>query len=661
MQKRLCALLLSCVLLLTLSLPALAAEPGLANFKATASYRNGQFTDVSESDWFAASVATAYRLGLMKGASETWFNAGGNVTIAETITLAVRLHSTYETGACELPSGSPWYQPYVDYALEHQLIERTYADYQRPATRAEYAVIVGKAFPDEALRPINEVEDGAIPDVPMTRSYAQAVYRLYRAGILSGSDAKGTFNPDSNIRRSEVAALIARMADESQRREYSLAAPAAEPTPEPTPMPTPEPAPEPTAAPTVKDAVTIARECSPAVFFVEICDASGRPIQTGSGFFIDSSGVAVTNYHVIDGGSSATAVLTNGERHAVLGVYDCSPELDLALLKIDGSGFPVLETCNDAPPAGATVYAIGSPNGLDNSISQGIVANPARSVDGIDYIQFTAPISSGSSGGALINDMGQVIGVSTSTFVGSETSTVQNLNLALPVSLISRLGRDSYVPLSQVTGTASGDYGDWDDWGDWSDYDDDGWIYVENAEVLAVGVGEELEIPVYFHYSDAIYIIWDCPDGSEYYADVEWGEFEDDWIPAYITGKHPGFVVLQLDLYNHEQTVFLDEIMVCVEIVDAELTVSDSEPELYVGESMVLTFCTDVGNSDTTIYLTCEAEDDSVVDMEWGEWDGMDIDMTVTALRRGSTLIYVEMYDSYDNYLTGGYVPVTVY
>jgi S1-C subfamily serine protease len=110
-----------------------------------------------------------------------------------------------------------------------------------------------------------------------------------------------------------------------------------------------------------------------------VYDGNGDAYASGSGFFIDSSGLAVTNYHVIEGASAAAILTTDGEVYDVLGVYDYSEDYDLALLQIDGSGFPILPLGDsDAVAAGATVYAIGNPLGLTNTISQGIVSNAAR-------------------------------------------------------------------------------------------------------------------------------------------------------------------------------------------------------------------------------------------------------------------------------------------
>ena len=619
MKRKLFSLLLAVVMLCLCCAPAMAA--GLENFKVVADYRAGQFSDVGDDAWYASVVATACRIGLMNGISKTQFGAEGNLTIAQTVTLAVRLHSTYHTGECTVTNGTPWYQPYMDYAAEHGLITQNYVDVDRPATRAEFAVILGRAFPDGALTAINDIDDGAIPDVPMTRSYAASVYRLYRAGILTGSDKKGSFLPDNSIRRSEVAAIVARMADVTQRKELTLQNDAS------------------------LDAVAIARKCSPAVFFIEIFDDDGESLQTGSGFFISSSGLAVTNYHVISGGSSATVLLTDGTVHKVLGIYDYDEYNDIALLQVEGSGFPVLELSTEPVLAGQTVYAIGSPQGFDNTISQGIISNPARQVYGIDYIQFTAPISSGSSGGAVINDRGKVIGISSAVYTGSETSTAQNLNLAIPVSLLATLDRSAYEPLTQPSGDGSGS------------------LYIENALYQAIGVGSEGCIPVFYAPSDGFQICWSFLYDSGDYVSVDWGDYQEgDWIPLYVTGLQPGVAMLEIDLWNADETALWDVQLISIEVVDAEITVSDTEPVLYQGVPDVLTFYADVGDYDATYYLTYDPEDPSMLSCEWDEyWDGDAIDLYVIGMRPGSTRLYVELYDDYENFLVGGWIPITIY
>ena len=220
MKKRLLSLLLTGALCLSLSAPALAA--GLENFQKTNTYTAGQFTDVPAGEWYAANVQAAYELGLMEGSSETTFNPSGNLTIAEALVLACRLHSTYVgDGATFAGSGGAWYQPYVDYAVETAILSPgTYSDYTATATRAQFASILAAALPAEALTAVNSVT--ALPDVVADAAYAPAVLSLYNAGVLTGSDAAGSFKPDTTIQRSEVATIVTRMADPSLRKTFTL-------------------------------------------------------------------------------------------------------------------------------------------------------------------------------------------------------------------------------------------------------------------------------------------------------------------------------------------------------------------------------------------------------------------------------------------------------
>lgn len=193
-------------------------------------------------------------------------------------------------------------------------------------------------------------------------------------------------------------------------------------------------------------------KCSPAVFYIEVYDSYGNATASGSGFFIDSSGTAVTNYHVIKGCSSAKIMVSDTEKvYNVAGVYDYDKAEDWAVLKIEGSGFSYLKT-GDASSVvgGATVYAIGSPLGLQNTITQGLISNPKRMDAGISYIQTSAAISSGSSGGALINKYGDVIGITSASYIDG-----QNLNLALPMSYLSAMDLSSVRSLADVTGAPS--------------------------------------------------------------------------------------------------------------------------------------------------------------------------------------------------------------
>ena len=174
------------------------------------------FTDVNASDWFYNDVKSAVEMGLINGKSPTTYAPNDNLTYAEAIKLAACMHQLYVDGEITLKSGSPWYKPYVDYCLDEEIIDKEY-NYENFSTRAGYMGIFAKALPDDGLKAINNVPDNSIPDVPSSRAYAAGVYKLYRAGILTGIDDAHNCNPLANITRAEVAAILTRMMNEDKR------------------------------------------------------------------------------------------------------------------------------------------------------------------------------------------------------------------------------------------------------------------------------------------------------------------------------------------------------------------------------------------------------------------------------------------------------------
>lgn len=179
----------------------------------------------------------------------------------------------------------------------------------------------------------------------------------------------------------------------------------------------------------------IYKQCSPAVFYIEVYDSYGVPCSSGSGFFITSDGIAVTCNHVIEG-ATAKIYLPDGRTYWLDSIIASSKTKDIAILKVNGTGFTCLPVGNsDAVVGGQAIFTLGSPLGLSNTISDGIISNPLRTVVETQYIQISAPISSGSSGGVLLNEYGQAIGITAAGFTSG-----QNLNLAIPINLIYTLG-----------------------------------------------------------------------------------------------------------------------------------------------------------------------------------------------------------------------------
>jgi len=186
------------------------------------------FTDVKKTDWYYDSLVSAYKNDLINGVTATQFKPNSNLTVAQAIKLAAALHQMDNDGEVTLKngSGSTWYSTYVKYAVDNKIIEAKYANYtlaqmNKTATRSEFVHIFFGAMDNYTT--INTVADNAIPDVKLnSTANAGEIYTFYRAGILTGSDSKGTFNPNSNIKRSEVAAILIRMYDTAQRQSISL-------------------------------------------------------------------------------------------------------------------------------------------------------------------------------------------------------------------------------------------------------------------------------------------------------------------------------------------------------------------------------------------------------------------------------------------------------
>lgn len=173
-------------------------------------------------------------------------------------------------------------------------------------------------------------------------------------------------------------------------------------------------------------------------------DANGNQLSLGSCFVYSSDGKIVTNYHVIKGAVRAVVTI-NETTYEVKQVLGYSPELDLAVLKIDAKGLKALPICSATHAVGENVYAFGSSQGLSATFSQGIITHALREVGGVLCVQHDAAISSGNSGGPLINRFGEVIGVN--TFYISDS---QNLNFAVSVGELAKLDMSKPMTLADV-------------------------------------------------------------------------------------------------------------------------------------------------------------------------------------------------------------------
>lgn len=185
--------------------------------------------------------------------------------------------------------------------------------------------------------------------------------------------------------------------------------------------------------------ISLSQELQPEKIFEQVeksvvviysYDNKGNKIAQGSGVVFDEAGYVVTNFHVLSGGVDIKV------QHYNKSIIDISvagfDELkDVLVLKIPQGTLPSLKIADTTKiKPGQRIYAIGSPLGLENSISEGVISGLRYSYyENVEYIQISAPVSHGSSGGAVVNSFGELVGIS--TFVLKDG---QNLNFAIKVN-----------------------------------------------------------------------------------------------------------------------------------------------------------------------------------------------------------------------------------
>ncbi len=180
------------------------------------------FTDVTPDKWFYNDVAYAVKKGLVEGRSPTTYAPDASLSIAEAIKLAACMHQLYNSGTVTLKDDPAlWYKSYVDYASQNGIVTKVYKNYDAKILRGEFVSIFYAALPASQYTAINTVADNAIPDVKLTDSYAGEIYAFYRAGIVVGKE-EGVFFPNSEIKRSEVAAILTRMFEKDSRQPISF-------------------------------------------------------------------------------------------------------------------------------------------------------------------------------------------------------------------------------------------------------------------------------------------------------------------------------------------------------------------------------------------------------------------------------------------------------
>lgn len=182
---------------------------------------------------------------------------------------------------------------------------------------------------------------------------------------------------------------------------------------------------------------SIIKRIQPSTVVIITFNGEGKSIAQGSGFFINKNGDVITNRHVIEGASQAEVKANDGKVYRVKKVLAVDNEGDCASLSLENATsdtFPALSLSAAVPEVGEKIIVIGSPLGLEQTVSDGIVSAVRDIPNFGNIIQISAPISPGSSGGPVVNMKGEVIGIATFQYKEG-----QNLNFAVPSERISKL------------------------------------------------------------------------------------------------------------------------------------------------------------------------------------------------------------------------------
>jgi S1-C subfamily serine protease len=184
----------------------------------------------------------------------------------------------------------------------------------------------------------------------------------------------------------------------------------------------------------------------PSTVTLEVENAAGQRF-VGCAFLAVGEGLAVTAWHVVRDAQRVEARFSDHRRVNVAGLVDRNEALDLALIRLETNGRPRIKLSSTTPRVGSRIYVVGAPRGLEFSISNGLVSQ-IRTVDKVRYYQVSCPISPGDSGGPVLNERGEAVGV-----VSWHKTNAENVSFAVPSVEVARLAANRpAVPWQAVNG-----------------------------------------------------------------------------------------------------------------------------------------------------------------------------------------------------------------
>ena len=377
-------------------------------------------TDI-ENHWAREQIESLVADGFISGYPDGTFDPNGLITRGEFITiLTAAIGLEPELTAAFDDVFDHWSNQYIGAAVAYSLVDpETYYDASmgifnfepdKAITRGEMATFIVRAMGNdyEARKYEGSLDDFA-DSVQIPSNQKGYVESAVAEGIITGYP-DGSFGADTPATRAEASVMIMRLLD-TLKEDIALPLVGSE---------------------------DIYNTYSKSVVKITVYDIDNNFLGTGSGFVIDQKGHIVTNYHVIDGAGHIDVEFISRETKEVHTIVNYDAAKDVAVIhagQLSEDVVPVSVGNDRELRIGSRIYTIGYPLGQGLSITDGLISSDYYRFFGQDFLQVSAPISPGNSGGPLVDKYGRVIGIITM----ASTMNIQNMNYAVPISLVGEM------------------------------------------------------------------------------------------------------------------------------------------------------------------------------------------------------------------------------
>lgn len=384
-----------------------------------------QLSDIAD-HWAKIQIKTLVAKGAINGYPDNTFKPSRAISRAEFITVMTKALEIEPRQQGDFnDTMTHWGRGYIGGALDYGLIdaedyyvtEGTY-DFlpEQGITRGEMAEIIVKGLgQDYAARTYKGAINNFVDHTSVETKLKGYVSRASTTGIINGYP-DGTFGADRTATRAEACVMLVRMLDQLEKRSEQA----------------------------LVDSEDVYASYQKNVVKIYNYNSDNNLLGTGSGFVIDVKGKIATNYHVIDGASRLEVEFTDGTVMEVLEITNYDRSKDVAVINVGtmtNGVKPVIFGNDRTLRTGSIIYTIGYPLGESLSITNGLISSKYNEVYDEFYMQISAPISPGNSGGPLVNKYGEVVGINT---LGS-AGYAQNMNYSTPISFIAEVLTDDHT------------------------------------------------------------------------------------------------------------------------------------------------------------------------------------------------------------------------